>query len=337
MDLARTLIDAAKQGTIELKGTGLRLDSQNARELSVFWDSDSPGGLRFVSEGKSQEIDLDEIRNLADQGQLVLTLRAELGSQAIASLPQPELWTSGNIQQQRGRQVFPIANGQDKTLRLSGRYFGPDAWIFVDGNRVSGTIEIDQADRIVLKLDELPQAGIHFLQVQVPRGFMSNDFIFYAAQDRAAALAFQQKIDEPHSESAAIKRALEDKSKINDRMNGGATPLSQAALWGQLALVKELLGNGADLRATNSDGNTPLHLAAFMCHQEVVELLIEHGAEIDRKNNRGETPLDVVNQAWTEELAEFYRQLGVSLSLPVDTIRLQKDRPKMVSILSGSK
>jgi ankyrin repeat protein len=120
-------------------------------------------------------------------------------------------------------------------------------------------------------------------------------------------------------------------------MNGGATPLSQAALWGQLALVKEILGNGADLRATNSDGNTPLHLAAFMCHQEVVELLIEHGAEIDRKNNRGETPLDVVNQAWTEELAEFYRQLGVSLSLPVDTIRLQKDRPKMVSILSGSK
>jgi ankyrin repeat protein len=104
-----------------------------------------------------------------------------------------------------------------------------------------------------------------------------------------------------------------------------------------LALVKEILGNGADLRATNSDGNTPLHLAAFMCHQEVVELLIEHGAEIDRKNNRGETPLDVVNQAWTEELAEFYRQLGVSLSLPVDTIRLQKDRPKMVSILSGSK
>ena len=337
MDLARTLIDAAKQGTIELKGTGLRLDSQNARELSVFWDSDSPGGLRFISEGKSQEIDLDEIRNLADQGQLVLTLRAELGSQAIASLPQPELWTSGNIQQQRGRQVFPIANGQDKTLRLSGRYFGPDAWIFVDGNRVSGTIEIDQADRIVLKLDELPQAGMHFLQVQVPRGFMSNDFIFYAAQDRAAALALQQKIDEPHSEIAAIKRALEDKSKINDRMNGGATPLSQAALWGQLALVKEILGNGADLRATNSDGNTPLHLAAFMCHQEVVELLIEHGAEIDRKNNRGETPLDVVNQAWTEELAEFYRQLGVSLSLPVDTIRLQKDRPKMVSILSGSK
>ena len=74
-----------------------------------------------------------------------------------------------------------------------------------------------------------------------------------------------------------------------------------------------------------------------MCHQEVVELLIEHGARIDRKNNRGETPVDVVKQTWTEELAEFYRQLGVSLSLPVDTTRLEKDRPKMVSILSARK
>jgi len=110
--------------------------------------------------------------------------------------------------------------------------------------------------------------------------------------------------------------------------------LTQAALWGQLGLVRELLEKGADVKVANRDGNTPLHLAAFMCHQEVVDLLIEHGAQLDRKNNRGETPLDVVQGPWNEDLAEFYRQLGVSLGLPVDTSKLQKSRPKLVSILS---
>jgi len=337
MDMARALISAAEQGTIELKGTGMRFDSQQAWEFAAQWDSDSQDALRFESHGKSQKIGLDEIKNLAEQGQMILTLTAHLGSQAVAAKPQPELWTSGSIQQQRGRQVFPIASGEDKTLSLSGRYFGNDAWIFVDGNRVAGTIEVNDRDETLVRLEELPESGMHFLQVQVPRGFISNDFIFYVAQDRAAALALREKIDQPHSESGAIRRALEDKSKINDRIAGGSTPLAQAALWGQLSLVRELLANGADVKATNSDGNTALHVAAFMCHQEVVEILLEHGAELDRKNQRGETPLDVVKQTWTEELGEFYRQLGVSLSLPVDTRRLEKDRPKMVSILSGSK
>jgi YVTN family beta-propeller protein len=337
MDLAKAMISAAEQGAIDLYGTGMRLDSQQAWEFDVHWDSKSHGGLRFGSEGKSQEIQLDEIKSLAEQGQLVLTLTAHLGPQAIASSPQPELWTSGSIQQQRGRQVFPIASSEDKTLRLSGRYFGSDAWIFVDGNRVAGTIEVNDRDETLIRLEELPESGMHFLQVQVPHGFISNDFIFYVVQDRAAALALRERIDQPHSESGAIRRALEDKSKINARMSGGSTPLAQAALWGQLSLVRELLANGADVKATNSDGNTALHLAAFMCHQEVVELLLEHGAELDRKNHRGETALDVVKQTWTEELAEFYRQLGVSLSLPVDTTRLEKDRPKMVLILAEHK
>jgi ankyrin repeat protein len=174
---------------------------------------------------------------------------------------------------------------------------------------------------------------MHFLQVQQPHGFISNDFVFFTAQDRSAALELTEKLDQPHSEIGAIRRALGDKTKINQRISGGSTPLAQAALWGQLGLVKELLANDADVNATNSDGNTPLHLAAFMCHQEVVELLVANGAKLDTKNHRGQSPLDVVNGGWTEDLADFYRQLGVSLSLPVDTTRLQDARPKMAQWL----
>jgi hypothetical protein len=241
------------------------------------------------------------------------------------------------MQQQSGRQVFPIATGQDSLMRLSGRYFGSDAWVFVDGKRVPGKIRIGQNDEVQIELHELPKQGMHFLQVQQPHGFISNDFVFFTAQDRSDALALREKLDEPHSEIGAIRRALADKTKLNQRISGGSTPLAQAALWGQLGLVKELLANDADVNATNSDGNTPLHLAAFMCHQEVVELLLDHGAQLDTKNHRGETPLDVVKGAWNDELAEFYRQLGVSLSLPVDTARLENARPKMAAWLQDAR
>lgn len=331
--LAQSLIEAAKQETIVLDATGVRLDNQSTWDFQVKGDSQTESGLRFDADGTSQQIDLDQIIRLAVQGQLIITLTAHLGHQATALLPQPELWTSGNMQQQSGRQVFPIATGQDSVMRLSGRYFGADAWVFVDGMRVPGKIRIDQNDEVQIELHKLPKPGMHFLQVQQPHGFISNDFVFFTAQDRSAALELTEKLDQPHSEIGAIRRALGDKTKINQRISGGSTPLAQAALWGQLGLVKELLANDADVNATNSDGNTPLHLAAFMCHQEVVELLVANGAKLDTKNHRGQSPLDVVNGGWTEDLADFYRQLGVSLSLPVDTTRLQDARPKMAQWL----
>lgn len=337
MHLAEALIQASKQGMIELLGNGVRLDSQQPQEVRLIADPQSESGLQLGTKDQLQALDLSELIGLAEQGKLVMTWTAHLGSQATASQPQPELWTSGNIQQQRGRQVFPIVYGPEPTLRISGRYFGSNAKIYVDSTQVAGAIDVWDHDEVVVRLQELPEPGMHFLQVQVPEGFISNDFIFYAQRDRADALALREKIDEPHSEAGAIRRAVADPSKINNRMDGGSTPLAQAALWGQLALVKELLANGADVKVANRDGNTPLHLAAFMCHKEVVELLVEHGAELDRKNDRGETPIDVVRGAWTEDLAEFYRQLGVSLGLPVDTVRLEKERPKIVTILQNAK
>jgi len=331
--LAISLMEAAKQKTVELKGQGMRLDSQQPWSFEVDGISDMDNCLRIGTEGGVQEIDLDQVLSLAAQGKLVLTLSAHMGEQATARKPQPELWTSGVMHLQRGRQVFPIATQEDKTLRLSGRYFGQDAWLFVDGKRISGTVEVGQGDDMLIRFDELPVSGMHFLQVQVPHGFISNDFIFYTVQDRAGAIALQEEIDLPHSEVGSIRRALEDKSKVNQRLANGMTPLGQAALWGQLGLVRELLSSGADVTATDKEGNTPLHLAAFMCHQEVVELLLVHGARLDSKNSRDETPLDVVQTPWTAELVEFYQQLGVSLSLPVDTKRIEKDRPKMAAIL----
>lgn len=336
-ELAQALIEAAKRQSIDLRGYGLRIAQDDAWEFDLFTGPQFGSGLHFGTEAKAQSIELDEIIDLAEKDNLVMTLTAYLGENADAQHPQPELWTSGKIEQQRGRQVFPIVSKDDSSIRLSGRYFEFDAWVLIDGRRVEGTVERNENDEVTIHLKNHPATGIHFLQVQVPHGFVSNDFIFYSVQDKSAAIALRQMIDEPHSESGMIRRALQSREKINERLANGSTHLSQAALWGQLGLVRELLEHGADVSVANRDGNTPLHLAAFMCHREVVELLIAHGANLSHKNNNGETPADVVKSRWTDELAELYRQLGVSLSLSVDTTFIQRNRPGIYSLLEKEK
>jgi hypothetical protein len=333
-ELATAMLESSRQGQVVLRGSGVRIESGTGVPVEIKGAPQLDAGLQLTEDGRTEPIELAELMELAGRGQLVLTLTAQLGPQAVAAHPQPELWTSGNIHQQRGRQVFPIVTAEDTTLLLSGRYFKADARVFIDGRRVSAAVEIGTGDEVRIRLEQLPEPGMHFLQVQVPDGFMSNDFIFHAASDRAGALALQERLDEPHSEGGAIRRVLSDPARINERMANGSTPLGQAALWGQLTLVRRLLEAGADIQGTNSDGNTALHLAAFMCHEEVVRVLLEHGAAVDVKNGRGETARDVVSGAWSEGLAEFYRQLGVSLSLPVDTRRLEQARPKMAELLS---
>lgn len=338
--LADALMAAAKAGSIELRGTGRRFHGAVSRECAIVGDATSPTGLRWElvgapeGPGEGRAVAWEELRELAERGELIVTFTATWGARATAAQPQPELWTSGNIQQQRGRQVFPIMTGETNAMVLSGRYFDASAWILVDGIQVAGQIELGPQDGVRIHLNDLPETGLHFLQIQVPHGFISNDFLFHVAPDRAAAQALQERIDEPHSDGGAIRRALREPSKINERLGNGSTPLTQAALWGQLALVRELLKQGADIHLPNGDGNTALHLAAFMCHEEVVRELLKQGAKRDPKNKRGETPVDVVNGAWSEGLAEFYRQLGVSLSLPVDTVKIEHTRPKIAALLT---
>ena len=73
--------------------------------------------------------------------------------------------------------------------------------------------------------------------------------------------------------------------------NEGDTPLSAAAAWGTIAVVRVLLENGADVDKTVESGWTPLHKAALRGHTVIVELLLARGADIDAVNDNNQTPL----------------------------------------------
>lgn len=91
--------------------------------------------------------------------------------------------------------------------------------------------------------------------------------------------------------------------------------LREAASNGNLARVKQLLGEGADVNAKDNSGLTPLHFAVIGGHEDVFELLISKGANVDSKGNMGQTPftLAVINKR--KAVADHLISKGAQISL----------------------
>jgi ankyrin repeat protein len=79
----------------------------------------------------------------------------------------------------------------------------------------------------------------------------------------------------------------------------GRLPIHRAVASGDIAVVRQLLIQGADVNApirskesVNSNwGDTPLHMAGADGQEQIAKLLIEYGADVNRRNDRGNTPL----------------------------------------------
>lgn len=75
--------------------------------------------------------------------------------------------------------------------------------------------------------------------------------------------------------------------------NLGNTPLHIATGKGDLAAVKFLLQNKANVNCKNNKGKTPLHYAAASADLEILEILLNAGAQVNVKDNCNRTPADV--------------------------------------------
>ena len=73
----------------------------------------------------------------------------------------------------------------------------------------------------------------------------------------------------------------------------GVTPLSWAAMHGQVELVQLLIEKGAKVNQPNRDGSFPLHCAAFLGQDAAVRVLLKSGADVTARTQRGDTPTQV--------------------------------------------
>jgi hypothetical protein len=81
----------------------------------------------------------------------------------------------------------------------------------------------------------------------------------------------------------------------------GGTPLHIATIRGDIAAIKVLIENGADVNALDVENQSPLTLAARRGLVDVAQLLLDAGACIEHRDRRGYTPL--MPAAWEGQLS----------------------------------
>jgi len=86
--------------------------------------------------------------------------------------------------------------------------------------------------------------------------------------------------------------------------------IHDAALFGDIEVIKQHLAAGTDVNAKGDNGWTPLHNAALDDNKEVAELLIAEGADVNVKRDNGETPLDEAISLDRTEIADLLRKHG---------------------------
>ncbi|UJR21018.1 hypothetical protein I4U23_024118 [Adineta vaga] len=111
-----------------------------------------------------------------------------------------------------------------------------------------------------------------------------------------------------------------DGKSPNSTDENGTNILYIACRFGQTAVAKWLLDNGANINAQLPNSrSTPLHGAVFHNHVSTVELLLNRGADTSIRNQYDSTPYDETKNNEIKKLLERYRQdLAVEKIIPVE-------------------
>ena len=117
-------------------------------------------------------------------------------------------------------------------------------------------------------------------------------------------------------DEAVVRALIEAGADVNLARDIGATPLYIAAQKGHEAVVRALIEAGADVNKARDTGATPLFTAAEKGHEAVVRVLIETGADINKARDKGETPLSVsitpVNEGNHAAIVQLLRDAGAA-------------------------
>jgi ankyrin repeat protein len=90
-------------------------------------------------------------------------------------------------------------------------------------------------------------------------------------------------------------------------------PLHSAAANRHLEICSLLLDHGAPVNAAQADDFTPLHEAAQNGQIELVSLLLDYGAEVNARKADGQTPLALAAQYGHPQVAELLKERGAGM------------------------
>ncbi|XP_016111234.1 ankyrin repeat domain-containing protein 12-like [Sinocyclocheilus grahami] len=118
------------------------------------------------------------------------------------------------------------------------------------------------------------------------------------------------------SQSPAVQKKIasssssRQKDKVNKRNERGETSLHMAAIRGDVKLVKELIGLGADVSVKDFAGWTPLHEACNLGYYDVAKVLIGAGAEVNTQGLDDDTPLHDASSSGHKDIVKLLLRHG---------------------------
>ncbi|AFM27021.1 ankyrin repeat domain-containing protein [Desulfomonile tiedjei] len=127
-------------------------------------------------------------------------------------------------------------------------------------------------------------------------------------KDEAARIAVAE------DDLASLERLLAEGTNINaSKGKYKTTILMEAAVRGNLEVMKLLLDKGANIDMVDQDGWTALMGATVQGRIEPVRLLLEHGADVNAKNCNGETALVMATGMQHSEIEDVLREHGAEM------------------------
>ncbi len=100
-------------------------------------------------------------------------------------------------------------------------------------------------------------------------------------------------------------------------MGSSDSPVADAAMRGEVGVVRELLQTGADVDLAQGDGMTALHWAAKNANVELARLLVENGAAVQPITRIGAyTPLHLASRVGNADLVRLLLEAGSDANRP---------------------
>ncbi|MDQ7010256.1 MAG: ankyrin repeat domain-containing protein [Mariprofundaceae bacterium] len=116
--------------------------------------------------------------------------------------------------------------------------------------------------------------------------------------------------------NVAVARALiesgADVNFVNEK--SGATALQMAISQGKVEAARALIESGADVNAGRYLGMPPLHLAASAGRTEIAKLLIAAGADLNARDDTGATPLEKAVHMRRKKIVEALVAAGADVN-----------------------
>jgi ankyrin repeat protein len=115
-------------------------------------------------------------------------------------------------------------------------------------------------------------------------------------------------------ETRAALEYLGARSNVNQPQPDGTTALHWAIYYDDVDLVRTLIARGADVKARNEFGATPLSQAAIIGNAAVIDLLLEAGVDPDEKGADQQTALMIIARTPNVEAARLLAEAGADVN-----------------------